>query len=433
MHAVLPILHRRHYFSWADQEKPSPAQACLRSAMHMVAAAASAQYRGLGDALYQDTRRLLESQQTPTRTRNNSFKTSCLTSSDFCPSFTTGDEIPLELVQAWLFVAYFELLHVEEHQAMLTAGRAFRLVQLARLYDVDGCIEDMFPNLVGEIDQRQQEEKRRTFWLAFSFDRFLCSQNEWPLTLQEEPIRTRLPATEASFQGCQPAQVCFLSEALTVTAAQHTMPPAIPLSPLAECVVMAALHGRCLTHRHVSLAGPGASETQDFWIRHDGLASSVDRGAQLLAQSPSMKIINREPMVLFTHMLAHKTVIHLNSTLEAATRRQQQQAAGIQLSTASYMWRAKRAAGEMVRLTESAGSLGLFGVHPLIADPIASAAEFMLRHTQPRDFRNADEVGDGSSNSGAEVENLLSMLRNLRDVNIQAREYLCKLENMSST
>lgn len=433
MHAVLPILHRRHYFSWADQERPSPAQACLRSAVHMVAAAASAQYRGLSDALYSETRWLLETQQTPTRTRNNSLNTSCHKSSDFCPGFTTGDEIPLELVQAWLIVAYFELLHVGEHQAMLTAGRAFRLVQLARLYDVDGSIEDKSLDLLGEIDQRQLEEKRRTFWLAFAFDRFLCSQSEWPLTLQEEPIRTRLPAAEASFQSCQPAQLCFLSEALTVTAAQDTMLPAIPLSPLSEFVVTAAIHGRCLTHRRVSLAGAGASETQDFWIRHNGLASAVDRGAQLLAQSPSMKIINRDPMVLFTHMLAHKTVIHLNSTLEAATRRQQQQAGGIQLSAASYMWRAKRAAAEMVRLTESAGSLGLFGVHPLIADPIACAVGFILKHKHSRDFGNPDEVGDRSSNSGSEVESLISMLRNLRDVNIQAREYLYNIENTSST
>jgi Fungal specific transcription factor domain len=447
------MIHRRRYFSWADHEKPSPARSCLRSAMHTMAAAMSAQYHSLGDALYQETYQLLESQHMRTLSRSGSADASWLASTNnSCPRpCGAGHKIPLELIQAWLLLAHYEFLRVDEHHAMLTAGRAFRLVQLARLYDVDesSSIEDMPPNNPGGPDGDQPEEnlafivaeeKRRTFWLAFSFDRFLCSHNEWPLTLQEEAVRTRLPASEASFQNNQPARVCFLSESLAMTAsAQVDASTMIPLPPFAECVVLAALHGRCMAHRRMSLLSTGTDEAQEFWVRHDQLALAVEKRAQMLAQSPSLKMVNRDPMVLFTHMLAQKAVIYHSNTLEMAPwqrqQQQQQQAGDRQLLATSYKWRAERAAVEMVRLAESARSLGCFGVHPFMADPLACAAEFFIRHAQSTN--NARSTGNIRSNSSSississhdgEVESLLSVLRNLRYVNILAQDHFCTLE-----
>ncbi|KAI0377225.1 hypothetical protein F5Y04DRAFT_285170 [Hypomontagnella monticulosa] len=436
VHAVLPMIHRRHYFSWADQENPSHARACLRSAMHTVAAAMSAQYRGLAEALCQETRWLLETHPPRVQTRNSYSGTSWRTSRNTSPKPSVADNVTLELVQAWLLVAHYEFLRVDEHQAMLTAGRAFRLVQLARLYDVDGGAED---TPLDSVDDRTggdnlaliiAEEKRRTFWLTFSFDRFLCSRNEWPLTLQEEAVRTRLPAPEASFQNSQPTRVIFLSEALAMTTTQSISSTVAPLSPFAECVVLAALNGRCMTHRRVSLASASPDEGQDFWARHTWLVSAVDKRVQFLSQSPSIKAIDHDPMILFTHMLAHRAVIYLSSTLETAPWKEQQQKGGLQLSAASDKWRAERAAGEMVRLAESARSLGCFGVHPFIADPLACATEFFIQHTQPKSSRNLGSLGDNGSGN---VESLLSVLRNLRDVNILARDYLSTLEADYST
>lgn len=442
------MIHRRSYFKWADQEKRSPAQACLQLAMHTVAAAMSAQYRGLGDALCQETRRVLESQRTWTEARNSASETSWLVSSNSCHRSDSGDKIPLELVQAWLLLAHYEFLCVDEHQAMLTAGRAFRLGQLARLYDVDGGSGDMPSNPVcseigGDrpVDENAliaAEEKRRTFWLAFSFDRFLCSRNDWPLTIQEEAIRTRLPAPETSFQNpnSQQAPVCFLSEVLATNSTQSDISTAATLSTFAECVVLAALHGRCMTHRRLTLTGAGPAEAQDFWARHDRLASALDRQAQLLAQSPSNKMVNRDPMVLFTNMLAHKAIIDLSSILEAvpSQQRRQQQAGGAQLLV-THKRRAERAASEMVRLAESVRSLGCFGVHPFTADPLACAADFLLRNSRSRRPRSPREVGNSSSCAGGgggflegDVDGLLSVLRSLRDANILARDYLCMLE-----
>jgi len=179
VHAVAPIMHKRRYFEWAGQENPSLARACLRSAMRTIAAAVSAQFQCLGDALYAETRRMLEK----------------LDASEHRSHWMTG-KIQLEQIQAWLLLAHYEFLRMYEHQAMLTAGRAFRLVQLSRLYDVDtpdvgftaASAVSTASSPVSDEAFAEAEEKRRTFWLAYCFDRFLSTRNEWPLTLHEEMV-----------------------------------------------------------------------------------------------------------------------------------------------------------------------------------------------------------------------------------------------------
>ena len=99
-------MHKRRYFGWAGQENLPPARACLRSAMRTIAGTVSAQFRNLSDALYAETRRMLED----------------LEVSRHC---SLGN-IELEQIQAWLLLAHYEFLRMHEHQAMITAGRVFR-------------------------------------------------------------------------------------------------------------------------------------------------------------------------------------------------------------------------------------------------------------------------------------------------------------------
>ncbi|PTB48197.1 hypothetical protein M431DRAFT_100506 [Trichoderma harzianum CBS 226.95] len=452
VHDTLPMIHRQRYFSWADQENPSPARNCLRSAMHTVAAAKSAQYHSLGDALYQETCQLLESQHTRKLSRSGS--TSIDNINDLNPNKScAGQQISLELVQAWLLLAHYEFLRIDEHQAMLTAGRAFRLVQLARLYDVDesssgGSVDDMplHPFDGSDGDEHEEdlsyaitEEKRRTFWLAFNFDRFLCSRNEWPLTLQEEAVRTRLPAPEESFQNNQPVQMCFLSEVLAVADnIQADASTIIPLAPFAECVVLAALQGRCMAHRRMSLvSSSGADGAQEFWARHEQLVLAMDKRYQMLAQSAAFTMANRDPMVIFTYMLAQKVIINLDSILETVPwqRQPQQKTADRQLLATSYKWRAERAAVDMVRLARSVRSVGCFALHPFMADPLACAADFLIRNTKSvNNTRSSGNVSGMPScmasiaSNNKEVEILLLLLRSLRYVNILAQDYLSTLE-----
>ncbi|KAK3987688.1 hypothetical protein QBC44DRAFT_294662 [Cladorrhinum sp. PSN332] len=429
VHPVVPMLHQRRYFAWADDENPNPARAGLRSAMRAIAAAMSAQFRSLADSLYQETLRLLETRsQTPT--------------------LTEGIEMLLEQIQAWLLLAHYEILRVNEHQAMLTAGRAFRLVQMARLYELDReeTTEDGNPTSTAacpgvpqspaqpDEEFAELEEKRRTFWLAYSLDRFLCSRNDWPLTLQEEMVRTRLPAPETNFQLGKRLRVGFLQGTMTVMA--HTASASGPLSPFAETVILATLHGRCMDHRrssrtNVTLTESGVAGSQpdhEFWICHEWLTGMVERRVQALSriQGPatdgtfghaSSSGVDGDPMLLFARMLAYGALVHLNATLQAI--RSPWQTPEQQLMTSTAGWCAERAAAEMVRLARSVKVFSCFKVHPFLADPLECAAGFFSSTT--------GGLGCAGLGDDGGVEHLLRVLRYLGDTNSLARDLLLRL------
>lgn len=210
VHLVSPIVHKQKYFEWAldPSHSPTPAQACLQRAMHTAAAAASSQFREIEDALYLDTREML-----------SALETRCVGGRRKYRHRSASNNMPLEQIQAWLLLAQYEFLRKDEHQAMITAGRAFRLVQLARLFDVDSPSPSSavteFTTEGGEglgygnehtgLQSTQEpfartEEKRRVFWMAYCLDRFLNWRNEWPLTLDEETVSLRCHKPKASFQ-----------------------------------------------------------------------------------------------------------------------------------------------------------------------------------------------------------------------------------------
>jgi hypothetical protein len=176
--------------------------------MHTAAAAASSQFREIEDALYLDTREML-----------SALETRCVGGRRKYRHRSASNNMPLEQIQAWLLLAQYEFLRKDEHQAMITAGRAFRLVQLARLFDVDSPSSSSavteFTTEGGEglgygnehtgLQSTQEpfartEEKRRVFWMAYCLDRFLNWRNEWPLTLDEETVSLRCHTPKASFQ-----------------------------------------------------------------------------------------------------------------------------------------------------------------------------------------------------------------------------------------
>ncbi|KAL4745834.1 fungal-specific transcription factor domain-containing protein [Aspergillus terricola var. indicus] len=414
VHAFCPIIHRRRYFVLVAQDSHTPAQACLQSAMRTLAAAMSAHCH-LSEHFYAETKALLETHsQTPA---------------------TPRDKVPLEHIQAWLLLSHYELLRIGVHQAMLTAGRAFRLVQMARLSELDaGPDRQLSPasssppsslalsssgmeNAESFVDA---EEGRRTFWLAYCFDRLLCLQNEWPLTLQEEMILTRLPSLEHNYQNNLPTRMPFLTEAMAQTG-QST------LSPFAECIIMATLHGRCMTHRRFyANSNSTASEfesgaaTRDFCIRQNWLSNAVDRRVQMLQQVAS-PAVDSDPMLLFTQTLGYRATMHLSDTVQQVSWRalagspvdQQLLSPGatMSLSAAAYHQMATHAAGEIVRLAKAVPSLSPFKAHPFLPDTLACAATFFSTVSP-------DPTG------GEGVQHLLRVLSELRDTHSLARDYL---------
>lgn len=135
--------------------------------MWTLATASSAQFQSLVEPLYADTRRMLEALESKEHEGD-------------------GNEIEIEQVQAWILLVLYQCQKTHYRRAWISAGRAFRLVQLTRLFEVDGA--DGVLAQINHANWVEVEEKRRTFWMAYLLDRFTSMQDDLPLTLNEEVV-----------------------------------------------------------------------------------------------------------------------------------------------------------------------------------------------------------------------------------------------------
>lgn len=168
VHPSVQILHHRRYLSWARKIVKKTSRRSLQYAVWTLASLLSAQFRHFQDSFYQETKRSLEQ------------------------SYLSGDSnngVDTEEIQAWILIATYESMRTFHRSAWMSAGRAFRLVQLMRLHEIDSPTNPPLP----EADLIETEEKRRVFWLAYFLDHLLSMRNNWPITLNEHVVRLQYP------------------------------------------------------------------------------------------------------------------------------------------------------------------------------------------------------------------------------------------------
>jgi hypothetical protein len=170
VHPSVPIFNQSRYFAQqtrhAGHGDIPDHKLCLQYAMWTLAMALSSQFEASRTPLYNETRQMLEALD--------------MAEDDVA-------RVRIEQVQAWLLIAFYEFSRVNFRRGWVSAGRAFRLVQLAKLHEIDSPgvgLDGGDPVLV--------EERRRTFWVAYCLDRLICMKSQWPLTLVEEVVSIRL-------------------------------------------------------------------------------------------------------------------------------------------------------------------------------------------------------------------------------------------------
>ncbi|KAI8622913.1 hypothetical protein F5Y19DRAFT_30429 [Xylariaceae sp. FL1651] len=359
--------------------------------MRTLAASMSAPHWSYVDVLYAESRLLLEE----SRQASSATDARLLT-----PPY---DTIKNEYIQAWLLLAYYESLRVNERQAMLTAGYAFRLVQLTRLHELDKPSQIAGAPPAGGVEATEtfaeMEERRRTFWVAYTLDYFQCWRKEWPLTLNEDMINTRLPAPEANFQNSQPIVTNYLADALAKGEPEIS-------SLFSECIVLTTLHSRCRIHHRRTSSRQADVDShheppRNTRLYHEALIVAVEKHVKALEQGPTMPTVERDPMLFFIHMLAHSAIICLGSGGAVSHPGWDSESGHV------YKNRATRAMAEMLRLVKMVPSFSSFKSHPFLPDPLALGIAF---------FDTQGGAGDACP------EPLLRVLRDLCYVNNIARE-----------
>ncbi|KKK16048.1 hypothetical protein AOCH_005158 [Aspergillus ochraceoroseus] len=370
VHMFAPMLHQRQYHSRAHQAATCTSRSCLQYAMWTLAAASSSQFQHISDSLYRVARQKLET----------------------LPETGVGADI--EEIQTWILLTIYEVTQGNYTRSWISAGRAFRLTQLKRLFDIDGpkpilsCSDTM-----GQNEWARTEEKRRTFWMAYLLDRFLSIQADLPLTFTEQVISTRLPASEECFQTSRFVTTGLLSEEIARTD-QNSLPV------FTECILLVTIWGRSLSHKQLSSVEN---------IYGDTLA---DAGIRLLSNEFPLGNQYIDPMVIFINIVAQAAIIYQYSIIESMPYETADHGTTILISKTQAL----TAAQHIIDLTKSLAQLSSSKAHPFTAIPLYIAAELCmvqsgLDYGCALELHNIQEGLRSPQTCGNAAQSFLQMLR----------------------
>ncbi|KGO55387.1 Transcription factor, fungi [Penicillium expansum] len=286
VHPVAPMIHQGRYFSWSQRFNKPASYICLQFAMWALAAASSAHLQHMRESLYTRARSGIEA-------LNHDIEST----SAAC----------LQAAQAWLLLTHYEFRYMTYRRAWLTAGRAFRIIQLAKLHEIDR-LNDVSINMAHPEAWAEAEEKRRTYWLAYCLDRFLNISDEWPLSLHEEVLCVYLPVSESDFQHSRPVLMDSLYDEIE-TSGQKMLPP------FAETIVLITLCWHSVAFQRAAHGDKTSPTDGDTWNRHTRLYQMVQQRLMLVSLPPSSPELH-DPMRLFTNMLANAAVIWFYNIME---------------------------------------------------------------------------------------------------------------------
>ncbi|RYO87187.1 hypothetical protein DL763_006465 [Monosporascus cannonballus] len=368
-HQSVPILHRRQYFSWAHSPSKTPAQNCLQHAMWTSAASLSSHLQPLQESLYQATQRLLAA------------------SND-----TPSAAMSIEYVQARILMSIHDFVHRSHHQAWISAGQCFRIVQLMRLDQLDDPLQ---PEKANNRDRwLQLEEKRRAFWMAYCLDVLASKRGQWPLTLHEHLRATRLPLPDDAFQNEEPRKMQYLHEFLEAPAQSGQ-------TTLLELIIFCTLSRNIASFERNRVDNyDSIVPTPDLLNHHGRLSSLLDLHTEALQANHPPSLLRSDPILLFTRMFAHALVLCLYSCLKKA----------LPADAEDYH--------EMIIAWQHRTLKAVFGImHPFTPLPLAIC----------RDFLQSGQWAGQSAEP--QIQELSHLLHDMGSINRVARDSLAESES----
>ncbi|BAE56914.1 unnamed protein product [Aspergillus oryzae RIB40] len=274
-----PIVHQQRYYARATHESDAREPlTSLQYAIRTLAASMGTQFQGVLPLLYTHTCCLL----------------------DVWEQKMPNEALPIEVVQARLLLVLYEILKSNPSKGWISAGRCFHLVHLVKLDQIDN------PNSwqTSNLSWIEVEERRRTFWTAYTLDRYANLVNGLPLAMNDQMAKT-------AFRHQQAVTTEYLAPAIAKKGDQQ-------LSPYAKSIVMLTILARCLSHRNQCNVERILDPTsQECIVRHRALDTILSHEIQTSLSSAAAGFEPCDPTFLFTNMLAQTAVLVLFTALDS--------------------------------------------------------------------------------------------------------------------
>jgi hypothetical protein len=146
-------------------------------------------------------------------------------------------------------------------------------------------------------------------------------------------------------------------------------------SSLPECIILATICSRALSHKHVStLEIMYGSAPADFCVRHEWLERMITRRLEILQKSYPVLSLASDPMLVFSYMLAQATVMYLCCIMDPLSEREEYGSLPWEFQEKGLL-----AAREIARLATEHIRLGYFRAHTFMpAVLLVSASRLMV-------------------------------------------------------
>lgn len=258
---------------------------CLRYAIWTLACSVADKFADMRDLFYQRARKYVEA--------------------DYVKGF--GEHlISVAHAQTHVLLAEYEFKMMYFPRAWMSTGAAVRLCQMMGLHRLDGAGLDVKQCIPAPRDWTEREERRRTFWMAFTEDRYASIGTGWPMTIDEKDVMSNMPASEDSYNMSRPEQTQTLSESMTPAGAGS-------ISTMGGVVLMACLFGRNLLHLHRPDVDDRDHDLNgEFWKRHRNLDNILLNTSLCLPAHLKLPAGLTDPNVIFTNMCIHTSTICLH-------------------------------------------------------------------------------------------------------------------------
>ncbi|EUC40001.1 hypothetical protein COCMIDRAFT_109926 [Bipolaris oryzae ATCC 44560] len=349
VHSFFPILNKRHYFVRARRshyEQEDEAFPCLQHAMWTLAVSTSSQFQHIQDDLYTHTSRMIENLE---------------------QRYLNAECMRLEQVQARALLTIYEFMRVGYRKAWMSAGKCFRFAMLMKLHNIDGR-DGVASLLLQNLTFVEIEERRRTFWMAYTIDRIISLLDRLPVTFDQHTILTRLPCPEKEFQSDEPTVMDFLPSPLLVSESK------IP-STFTDSIQLVAICGQLLSHQQQGVVEHAQGLISlGFWDRQQQLDARLEQAIQGMALDDPYALIFQDPMAYFTVLAAQASSLMLfKSSQIAPWGTNESNDVAVECEK-----RAMAAAHQMIMMSKALVELSYFKIHPFTPVLLHFCGDFLI-------------------------------------------------------
>lgn len=293
LHHAAPMLHQERYIASLYLPAHMRPPMCLQYIVMASAATVNRVHQQLAMPFYQRARAYAESDEM--KGKGEYFLT-------------------LRHAQFWILCSNFEARQMWYSRASTSLGRSVRIAQMLNLHQLDRKALQARSILAPARDWTETEERRRTWWVVFCIDRFVCGATGWPALVNDRDIHVLLPASEEAFKSGVEEKTRTLKSVLQETGERY--------SSFAGRILAAHLFHETMEHTEQPAAEGNPEDVKNglYWKQHRDIDNSLATLLMALPETLRLPRNIRSANAVFVNVMTQAAIISLHRAAQWTMR-----------------------------------------------------------------------------------------------------------------